>query len=428
MFTFSNPRALTPEESSPYNNLLSNALKNYQQMQQAQFIRPALEEELKKSKLFNQFYGPNIESEINLRGAQSGHLGATTLGENIKNKYLDKMMQAEIANKVAQANKTNMVQNMIQQILSGQNTNAPNKPGHMTEHGFEGSLTGVPAQDFYANTGPDRKAEEEAIKRIDESIQSAPIEKKEPDSTSMDYPKAALLSQLLGLGKPQIIDVDGKKVAVSPFGNIEVAKGLSKFEEELTKSDVKKVSELEDTVLRSSEKQDTLNSLADIISNPKFQEMRQNPILGQHELSWFSKFGNSEQKLLVGSFRAYTGQIIKDASKDFKGSFRVGEQGLLNSMKPNDSDTIEVMKGKAEALMFMVNKLSQRAAMEANLIRKYRLDPVSAKLKADKLIDSSALKQEIKQRLNPEKNEEKTETKQYNGKKYKKINGKWYEL
>lgn len=51
MFTFTNPRALSPEESSPYNNLLSNALKNYKgivsaryapQMHQADIIGKAL--------------------------------------------------------------------------------------------------------------------------------------------------------------------------------------------------------------------------------------------------------------------------------------------------------------------------------------------------------------------------------------------------
>lgn len=239
MFTFTNPRALTPEESSPYNNLLSNALKNYQQIQQAQFLRPSLEEQLKKSQLFNQYYGPDIESQMALRGAQAGHLGATTTGENIKNKYLAQSMQAEIADKIARANKTKMIQQMMQQILSGNQPSGyveqnpletqpqmpANKPGHMTPHGFEGSLTGVPAQDLYANTGPDIEAEKAAINRIEQSLQKQEQEKKN-EKQNITYPQAALMSQLLGLGQPKIVDIDGKKTAITPFGNIEVGKGL----------------------------------------------------------------------------------------------------------------------------------------------------------------------------------------------------------
>jgi hypothetical protein len=44
-----------------------------------------------------------------------------------------------------------------------------NPPGHMTSQGFEGSLTGLPAEDYYANTGPDLQAEKEAIDRIDKA-------------------------------------------------------------------------------------------------------------------------------------------------------------------------------------------------------------------------------------------------------------------
>ena len=226
------------------------------------------------------------------------------------------------------------------------------------------------------------------------------------------------------MGQPKIIDVNGKQTAITPFGNIEVAQGLSEKEKALTKSDVKKIGNLEDIVLNSSAKQETLNEVADVIASPEFKEMRQNPVLGKHELGWFSKFGSPEQQKLVGKFRANTGQIIKDSARDFGGQFRVGEQALLNSMKPNDSDSLAVMEGKTEALMFMINKITQRATVESQLMREKNLSPVQAKIAADKIVNTSKIKDEIKERLNPHREV----TKELNGVKYKKIKGKWYQL
>ena len=94
-FTFSN--VISPELSkSPLNDIISNLFGGYEQGVKASYLQPGLAEELKKAKLVNQYYGPNIESEIGLRGAQAGHLGALTQGENIKNKYLPRTLESDL--------------------------------------------------------------------------------------------------------------------------------------------------------------------------------------------------------------------------------------------------------------------------------------------------------------------------------------------
>jgi hypothetical protein len=93
-FTFTNYAAIPPQRS-PFHDLINQVLSGYGDMTKTQFLRPSLEEELKKAKLYNQYYGPNIESEIGLRGAQSSHLGAQTKGLNISNQYLPKKLQEE---------------------------------------------------------------------------------------------------------------------------------------------------------------------------------------------------------------------------------------------------------------------------------------------------------------------------------------------
>ena len=68
--TFNNQPG-TPEQTSPWNNLLQNALKNYSQMQEASFLKPNLQEALLKAQQYNKYYGPDKESQMNLRGAQA---------------------------------------------------------------------------------------------------------------------------------------------------------------------------------------------------------------------------------------------------------------------------------------------------------------------------------------------------------------------
>jgi nucleoid DNA-binding protein len=98
--TFSAFNFISPELSkSPLNDLISNAISGYNEASKARYLQPSLAEALKKSQLVNKWYEPNIKSEIGLRGAQAGHLGALTQGQNITNQYLPDKLKAELAAK-----------------------------------------------------------------------------------------------------------------------------------------------------------------------------------------------------------------------------------------------------------------------------------------------------------------------------------------
>lgn len=90
-FTFTNYAGIEPQKS-PYNDLIGQFLGGYNQTKYGQ---PGLEEALKKAQLANQYYGPNIESQMALRKAQGGHLGALTTGQNISNRFAPERLQAE---------------------------------------------------------------------------------------------------------------------------------------------------------------------------------------------------------------------------------------------------------------------------------------------------------------------------------------------
>lgn len=81
----------------PFNNLIGRLLQSYGQAQQARYLQPNLQAALEKAKLYNQYYGRDKESEIGLRGAQAGHLGALTQGQNITNQYLPEKLANENA-------------------------------------------------------------------------------------------------------------------------------------------------------------------------------------------------------------------------------------------------------------------------------------------------------------------------------------------
>lgn len=100
----------SPELSkSPIGDLVSNILGGYQQGLQTRYMKPTLEEQLKKAQLYNQYYGPNMESQIGLRGAQAGHLGSLTSAQNIRNKYLPQQLQDAAAARVDAAKKRQFV-------------------------------------------------------------------------------------------------------------------------------------------------------------------------------------------------------------------------------------------------------------------------------------------------------------------------------
>ena len=109
-FTFTNYAAIQPQKS-PWEDIIGKALSGYEDVTKAKYLKPGLEEELKKAKLYNQYYGPNIESQIGLRGAQTkqanahtGLLGEQTRAAHMSNQSLPQKLQAELAAAQMKAN------------------------------------------------------------------------------------------------------------------------------------------------------------------------------------------------------------------------------------------------------------------------------------------------------------------------------------
>jgi hypothetical protein len=394
-FTFTNYAGIEPQ-ASPWQDIIGKVLGGYADMTKAKYLKPGLEEELKKAKLFNQYYGPDMQSQIGLRqaqtgesGARTGLLGEQTKGARIENQYLPEKMKAQIAESQANAQKAHLLQMIREQLMGG------GMSGNKTQgtQSMGGTMQNAPLPGQGLGMFPEGQ-----------QIQNPQIS--QPQNTGgrpgMDYAQAATAMQMLGLGKPQVIDANGKYIAITPFGNIDTGvQGLSERDKQLSKEDAKKIASLDEIVLNNTSKLDTFGELNGILGSPEFEAIRQNPLAGSHELGWFSKFGTKEQQDLVGKAQTYMGNIIKDSARDFAGQFRVGEQALLNNMKPNPGDSLDMMKGKAEALTFLTTMMSRRAELEAEYMRNNGFSPLQAKKAADQALDPKAIKKEIHTILHP---------------------------
>jgi len=130
-FTFTNYAGIEPQ-ASPWQDMIGKMLSGYTDMTKAKFLKPGLEEALKKEQLFNQYYGRDKESQIGLRGAQAGHLGSLTTGQNITNQYMPEQLKAEMEAKQQAAQQAHMFNQMLQQRLQGNGQGGmPNMGGQM---------------------------------------------------------------------------------------------------------------------------------------------------------------------------------------------------------------------------------------------------------------------------------------------------------
>jgi hypothetical protein len=129
--------------------------------------------------------------------------------------------------------------------------------------------------------------------------------------------------------------------------------------------------------------------------------------LGKYELGYYAKFGTPEQQEMANSYLTLTGNIIKNASRDFKGAFRTGEQALLNSMKPSAGDTQQGAKAKIAALSHLNQMLLYRSKLASELMRTKQISLGEANEIADKEIDGNHLRQTIREDLKIKSSKEK---------------------
>lgn len=178
-------------------------------------------------------------------------------------------------------------------------------------------------------------------------------------------------------------------------------KGLVSEGEQTGKIRAQDIKSLNDAVFNTENNKTTLNQINEILSSPEFEQIRQNPLLGNHELSYYAKEGTPAQQQMVGKYYTLTGNLVKDAARDFGGTFRKGEQQLLLGMKPSPADTVDAAKGKSETLTLLNAMLNQRSKLTSQIMSKYHVNKLQALDAADQQLHGDKIRQTIHDSLNP---------------------------
>lgn len=284
--------------------------------------------------------------------------------------YQRKLLEAQVLSAGTKSAYDKQKQQFLADVMKDSITGGKepyNEPQAVEPQTQQSNMPKIP-QGNYINKLKSAVSQQQPTEQPTEQLQSQQIQNTQPQIT-MSYPRASLAMKMLGLGEPKIIDIDGKKVAVTPFGNIEVGRGLNEFEKQTAKEEAKQLGKMGESYSKGLETQGTFDKLDEVVSNPDWDKMRQFPLTGTYELKAYALKGTKEQQDLVNRYMTYTGQIIKDAARDFKGQFRVGEQALLNSMKPSLSDTATGARAKLDALSTLNKMQLHRAEIAMDLIR-----------------------------------------------------------
>ncbi len=161
--------------------------------------------------------------------------------------------------------------------------------------------------------------------------------------------------------------------------------------------------DLENTAYKGYFSLANLKHLGQIITSPVFQNIRQMPYGGNLELLYYGRQGTPQEQKMVGDFISGTNNIIKESSRDFQGQFRKGEQELLERMKIEPTDTIDMAKGKLENLTTMQTLFNKRAERTAELMAepKTHYSLLQASKIAEKEINANKIREKVYDSLHP---------------------------
>jgi len=223
-----------------------------------------------------------------------------------------------------------------------------------------------------------------------------------PLNNNISYTQAALASQLLGLPKPNIQQVPGtgQLTAITPFGNIPVAQGLTAKEEAeqkgLGKYYAQSYGSYSDAVKTYQNQNAALDNLIALKNDPNFYSVS-GPV--QSFLTTWA--GTPEKQNLLGQLQSTSGEIGLQVAPILKGSFTGQHQSLINSIKANPkTDFPEVFIGKLTAQKLLNTVLGQRSELAAQYIEN-GMSPLKASKLATEQTPLDKYRDQINKLINP---------------------------
>jgi len=254
------------------------------------------------------------------------------------------------------------------------------------------------------------------------SLQNALQSQTQNTPTSIGQPKEQIINEgdprrygldkLAGMpGVPKVetqIDKDGNLIKIFPSGRITKERVGSSAEEIATNTAMGKYkadaySNAVDSSQALGDQQANLERLVTVLENqPNASE-----IIGPMNKNLTQLFGSDEDKAILGDVMAATGNVVLEAAKNIKGAFTGRDQSLINSMKPNASDSYPVFLGKLKGMGELTELSKHRAELYADLLHQgyaphralkiaqeqTKIEPITDKYK--KIVRSAEIKNSI---------------------------------
>ena len=355
-FTFTNYAGIRPQQS-PMHDILGQILGGYTDMTKARYLQPGLEEELKKAQLYNQYYAPNMESQIGLRGTQAGQarahtglLGEQTRGEHFKNQYLPQTLQSELESKQLAATQAQMFNDMLKRkIAQQQGMGGGNMPQQMPNYSpgqgtapFAEQPTDIQQQSVQPEMAQHIKQQLSQAQQPQENLM-------EPSIEDFFNKKMYGIDTFTPRYKAEMASRQKEKDAF----NAEIGKGNAKYYDDSVKS------------YEALGKQDVaLEQLQNAVeNNPQFRN-----VVGPVKSFLTTWAGSAEQKKLLGDLQTSSGEIVLQVAPSLKGSWTGRDQKLVDYIKASPNDPADVFIGKLAAQRKIGAVLKDRAKIQAELI------------------------------------------------------------
>lgn len=283
--------------------------------------------------------------------------------------YQVQLLQAQAQQAAAKANEANMWSSLMQPDGSqGNNAGAPpvdNQP-------FNGNIPVPTVGDGRSFVAPMGDQRQEAMRALQQHFMAtAPVPPQGAQSPqglggetvlSAGDPRLHGFDKIAGMkGIPQVqthYDDNGNLISRFPSGKVTLTKVspdavTTTRNKEFAKSDAKIASEMTEMVPHGIDLLRTYSKLDEALQDPEWRSMQQSiaATLGTDKgreatLAMYKQVGSPKQKELIGKVQNLSRDIITKSASVFKGPFRVAEQGLLEAMKPSETDPVDVALSK----------------------------------------------------------------------------------
>lgn len=383
--TFNPIGATQTDDWSNLANLFGNYYKGYEMGQTPQ----RLEQEQQKRRLENQYlesqnkylgeqskyFGPSAQSQIDLNKIHGNYYGAQAgLADQQRREaeYWNNILNQAYGNETSQQQPGQ--QSMPPQEMPPQQGGQGGDFGQTTQGPQEGGAPGMPQQQAQNNSLVDIFKNNPAVRaRAAEKFPHSGRELIKDEATGDQY-----IHDLL----------TGEKTLIH--------KGMSEQAREFKKGDVKFYDTVIEGINNTQELGTTLNEIGSLID--KYPQIF-NDVTGPINSTVKKYLGSNEQKYVLGKLDALSGSILLNTAKSLKGSFRQGEQDLIENIKASTPNTAAGFVGKYEATKLAYDAMQKRLELTAKYVRDEELTPHQAMKRASEETDLEVLRPQIETAL-----------------------------